>query len=362
MQHGRAVIRALLTFLLISFSWFGTASGAPRSGDNAKEIAQKVYVQGVDHYKAGRLLEALAAFRASYDMVPSPNSHLMIARSLREKGELVEAYAEFGKVVLEADAAAARDAKYRSASEASRAERAKLRARLTMLTIFVKEPPDDLRVLLGDKPIEKERWGRPVPVLPGALVARATAAGRAEQRQELAAVPGGDLVVTFDFAAAAGTSSPPIAARGPADTSLVDSGPFPPGNGIPDIPRQPARPPPPPRDRTLAYVSFGVGAAGLGTFIVFGAINQSTFNSLHDKCPSGRCTPDLASEVDKGRRAQTIANVGFGVALVGATVGSILLVTGANETKTEEVARRSVKPALTDLSIGPHAVEVRGVF
>lgn len=359
MQHGRAVIPALLTFLLTFFSWFDAASGAPRAGDKTKEIAQKVYVQGVDHYKAGRLLEALAAFRASYDMVPSPNSHLMIARSLREHGDLIDSYYEFGKVVLEADAAAAKDAKYESASQASRAERAKLRARITMVTIFVKDPPDDVRVVVGDRPIEKSYWGRPVPILPGAVVAVATASGRSEQRQELAAVPGGDLVVTFDFGPLS-DRTPPIAARGPAET--FDSSPFPPGNGIPDIPRQPSLPPPPPRDRTLAYASLGVGAAGLATFVIFGAVNQATFNSLHDQCPGGRCAPTLSSEVDKGRRAQTIANVGFGVALVGGTVGAILLVTGASDAKAEEVARSPGKPAVTNLSIGPHALELGGVF
>jgi hypothetical protein len=360
MQQRRAALPALLSFLLIFFAWFETASGAPPTAEKAKEIAQKVYVQGVDHYKAGRLLEALAAFRASYDMVPSPNSHLMIARTLRERGELIEAYGEFGKVVLEADAAAARDVKYESASQASRSERAKLRARLTMVTIFVKDPPPDLHVTIGDKVIEKESWGRPIAVVPGALVAHATASGRPDQRQELPAVPGGDLAVTFDFASAA-SRPPPIASRGSAEP-LVDSGPFPPGNGIPDIPRQPPRPPPPPRDRTWAYVSFGAGAVGLATFVVFGAINQSTFSSLHDQCPSGRCAPSLQSDVDKGRRAQTIANVGFGVALVGATVGSILLVTGAPEPRNDEIARRPGKIVLTDLSLGPHAVNVGGVF
>jgi hypothetical protein len=356
MQHGRAVIAALLTFLLTFFFGFDTASAAPRAGDSAKEIAQKVYVQGVDHYKAGRLLEALAAFRASYDMVPSPNSHLMIARSLREHGQLIEAYSEFGKVALEADAAAANDAKYQPAAQASRSERAKLRARLTMITIFVKEPPEDLRVTVGDRAIEKASWGRPVPVLPGALVARATASGRPEQRQDVAAVPGGDVAVTFDFTA----RSEAIVARGTAEP--VDTGPFPPGNGIPDIPRQPPRPLPPPRDRTWSYVSFGVGAAGLATFVVAGAINQSTFNSLHDQCPGGRCAPSLASDVDKGRRAQTIANVGFVVAVVGATVGAILWVTGGSDAKPEEVARRPGKLVVTDLSLGPHALEVGGVF
>jgi hypothetical protein len=290
-------------------------------------------------------------------MVPSPNSHLMIARTLRERGEWIEAYFEFGKVVLEADAAAASDAKYLSASQASRSERATLRARLTMITIFVKDPPEDLRVAVGDRTIDKASWGRPVPALPGALVARANASGHPEQRQDVATVPGGDVVVTFDF----GVAPAPITARGTSET--VDSAPFPPGNGIPDIPRQPPRPLPPPRDRTPAYVSFGVGAAGFLTFVVAGAINQSTFNSLHDQCPGGRCAPSLASDVDKGRRAQTIANVGFGVALVGATVGAVLLVTGGNDAKAEEVARRPPgKVVLTDLSIGPHALELGGAF
>ncbi len=118
--------------LLIGFCCHqGLAAAPPATSDKSRTVAQKVYSQGVDHYKAGRMVEALAAFRASYDMVPSPNSHLMIARTLRDRGDLVEAYAEYGKVVTEAEEAAQREARYRSAAEASRAERAKLRARLT---------------------------------------------------------------------------------------------------------------------------------------------------------------------------------------------------------------------------------------
>jgi hypothetical protein len=144
---------------------------------------------------------------------------------------------------------------------------------------------------------------------------------------------------------------------------LGGASPFPRGDAIPDIPRQPLRAPPPAPDRTWAYVSFGAGALGLVTFVTFGAINQAAFNDLQKKCPSGHCAPSVASDVDKGRRAQTIANVGFGVALVGATLGSIILVTTrAPEQRTEEVAHRPGRVALTDLSIAPHAVQVGGVF
>src|SRR5258706_6853431 len=141
-----------------------TAIGAPRKVDRAKEVAQKVYLQGVDHYRAGRLLEALAAFRASYDMVPSPNSHLMIARTLRDRGALVDAFVEYGKLVAEADAAAQRDPKYDATSRASRDERSKLRERLTLITVQVKEPAQDLRVTLGNRIVDRANLGEAVPV------------------------------------------------------------------------------------------------------------------------------------------------------------------------------------------------------
>jgi hypothetical protein len=368
MQLGRAISRALLVHpffvCVVCFVWLGTASGAPRGArvDKSKEVAQKVYVEGVDHYRAGRYAEALAAFRASYEMVPSPNSHLMVARTLREHGQLVDAYVEFGRVVLEADAAAEQDVKYLSAAQASRAERAKLRARIAMVTVYVKDPPADVKVVVGDRVIERESWGRPIAMVPGALVARATAGGRPDQRQEIVAVPGGELVVPFDFGDAARptASEPPTAA--PAKPAKSEP-PFPPYDGL-EIPRQPAKEPRPPPDRTWAYVSFGAGAAGLATFVAFGVVNESVFNSLHSKCPNGRCDPSLASEADKGRRAQTIANVGFGVAVVGGTVGAILLVyAGAGESaKSDEIARTPARFKLTDVSITPHAVGVGGEF
>jgi hypothetical protein len=372
MRQGRdapplaILIRALLTSFIVGLSWPAGASGAPRSGvDQAKAVAQKVYAQGVDHYRAGRLLEALAAFRASYAMVRSPNSHLMIARALRDHGSLVDAYLEYGEVVAEADSASAEDPKYDKASQDARAERASLRERLTMVTVQVNEPPDDLRIAVGDRTVDKARWGEAVPVSSGAIVARATSAGRPEQRRELAAVPGGDLVVRFDFGRSL-VSAPqavPVGIDGASSETLGAASAFPRGDAIPDIPRQPARAPPPTKDRTWAYVSFGLGAAGLATFVTFGAIDQAAFNDLQRKCPGGHCGPDAAADVDRGRQAQTIANVGLGVALVGGTLGSIILVsTRAPEERTEEVARRPGRVTLTDLTIAPHSVQVGGAF
>jgi hypothetical protein len=356
-------------FWLALFAWVtcvSTVSASPREvSSKTKEVAQKVYLQGVDHYRAGRMVDALAAFRASYELVPSPNSHLMLARALRDRGELVEAYSEYGKLMVEADAAAAADAKYDASAQAARAERSNLRARLTMVTVEVKNPPDGVEVVLGGRRIEREDWGKNVAVPAGSIVLRATGADRPEQRRQLTAIPGGDLLVTFDFSEPTVVPAPAVAAPGAAndDDHRPQASPFRSGDGIPDIPRQPERPPPPPPDRTWTYVSFGVAGAGLMTFVVFGSIDQSLFADLQHDCQGGHCPPNRASAVETGRRMQLIANVGFGTALAGATLGCVLLANGASgSAKPDELVQRAHKIEVTEVFIDSHGVLVGGEF
>jgi hypothetical protein len=372
MRKRRALSLALAFYLGV-----GAASAAPKArpratsapvadskGQAAKtmEVAQKVYLQGAAHYKAGRLLEALAAFRASYDMVASPNSHIMIARTLRDKGDIAQAYAEYDHVVTEADQATERDAKYKATADAARAERSKLREKLTMIIVRVRNPPEDLRVAVGNKPIERADWGKPVPVMAGALLALGVAGGRPDQRQELSGFPGDELVVLFDYSAPPPAPVEPSPPPKKVEEELKTTR-FPPIDAVPDIPRQPPRPAPPPTDRTWAYVSLGAGGAGLLTFLAFGALNQSTYNDLQASCPNMHCPPGQQDEVDKGRRYQVIANVGLGLFVVGGSVGAILLTTGADAGPAPvDAARRPQGFALTDLAIGPGSVQVRGAF
>src|SRR4030095_12566462 len=136
MRTRRALSLALGLYLSLGTA-FAAPKGRPRApnaptatSDKAAktmEGAQKASPQGTDHYRAGRLLEALAAFRASYDMVAIPNSHIMIARTLRDKGDIAQAFVEYDRVVTEADEAIQRDSKYRATADAARSERSKLR-------------------------------------------------------------------------------------------------------------------------------------------------------------------------------------------------------------------------------------------
>jgi hypothetical protein len=348
-----------------------TASAkAPDPAARAKAAAQKIYVQGTAHFKAGRLLEALAAFRASYEIVASANSHLMIARTLREHGDLADSFVEYDKVVPEAASAAEHDPKYASTAVVSRNERDDLRRRIALLTIIVKSPPQDLRVLAGAHPVERSAWGSAFPVAPGALVVRAVTTEKGEQRQDLVAQAGGALVATFDFAPAAQAEEilpSPFPAE-PSDPGAHPPAPSVSGESPPDIPRQlrtsGTRP-----DRTWAYVSLGVGAAGFATFAVFGLLNETTYNDLKQSCINAHCPSQRVDDVERGQRQQVIANVALGVSAVATTIGLVLFASGSSDLRRADDVASGRAPGtppavvrITDVGVGPNSLTLKGAF
>src|SRR5215469_10581808 len=102
-----------------------------------REQAQSRFLRGKDLMDKGQYQDALAEFRASHDIVSSPNTRLEIARDLRASGQLVAAYAEYGRAAVEAKEVASEDDRYRRAYEAASAERAELEPRLAFVSLTV---------------------------------------------------------------------------------------------------------------------------------------------------------------------------------------------------------------------------------
>jgi hypothetical protein len=288
-------------------------------------------------------------------MVPSPNSHLMIARTLRDHGDLVEAYLEYEKLVPEAEAAAVHEAKYKKTVDTARGERAKVRARIALVRLSVKNPPDDLRITMGSTAIERSEWEMPIAALPGLLSIHAESKTAPAQQREVTPDAGGELEVTFDF-------TPPPPKEPPALVEVPVLSPTPlPKPGVPsDIPPEPL----PPRhvvDRTLPNVLLGIGGAGLVTFVVFGALNESTFHDLEMSCPNHQCPPNMSDDIKRGRTQQAIANVGLGVAAVAGGAAGILFATAANRERHLNSAALH-RPRVTSVGLGPDGVAVQGSF
>jgi hypothetical protein len=287
------------------------------------EVGNKLY--GSRHYE-----EALAAFRASYQIVASPNSHLMIARSLRELGRNADAYREYDAVV---DEAARGGERYQSSGEAAKEERDELRSKIALLTVRLADAKPGVTVKVGDITLADTQLGVPVAFEPAPVVVTAESADGARAHSDVKLAAG----------AASEVELRPKLAEAPAPPPQVSAPP-------------PVVATPPPSSttsslRTWSYVAGGVGAAGFITFGVFGAMTSSKYSSLQQACPQMQCPPNRQDDINTGKTYQMIANVGLGVGIAGLATGvTLFFLSGGHKDDDVHVA------------IGPTSAQVSGRF
>jgi hypothetical protein len=245
-----------------------------------------------------------------------------MARALREGGKLLVAYAEFGKAIDEAKAIEASDPKYKQAGEAAVAERDELAKQIGFVHVTVTNATADTKVMVGGQELPRASWDQQTPVMPGNVDVAEQTPGKPPVTRSVTVAAGAREEVAID---ANGEAPKPIEAPKPVETDHPSS------------------------LRPWAYVAGGVAAAGLITFTVAGLMANHTYSDLQDTCGSKPCPSSKADDVTKGKHLQTIANVGLGVAVVGAAVGVTLFVL-SKPSKSTEVA------------VGPTSITLRGAF
>jgi hypothetical protein len=312
----------------------GIAAGAGADPATAtgkqKAEAQKLFDHGRELSAATRYPEALAEFRASFDIVASPNTHFSIARTLAYMGQHAEAYVEYGKTITEAQAAAPKDKRYTQTADAADAEQRDLRPKLAFLVLSV-EHGEGATVKVGEREIDQTALRDAIPVNPGTVNVVVSSGGAEVARQSVTLAVADRKTVVLDA-----QPKPPAPAAPPeqpkeAPAIVVDTSP----GGL----------------RTAAYIAGGVGVAGLATFAIFGSLEKSSYNELNDACHGGPCPPERADDIAAGRSRQTIANVGLGVGLAGLAAGVVLFVV-SSPPKAPTTARASVLVAPGFVGVG----------
>jgi len=294
-----------------------------------KTAAQTKFGTGMAAFEKKQFDAALTAFRESYNIVASPNSHLMVARSLRELGKLAESAAEYEGVLAEAKT----DKKYAETLKSAETEYGELKPKLGFVTVQLQNAGPDASVEIGGKAVDASKLGGPIAVDPG-TVNVVVKSSKGEQTKTATVAAGATESLTIDLA-----PPPPVAPPPTQDSGVkVDSRKF----GM----------------RQWAYVAGGVGAAGLLTFGVFGLMNNAKHSDLEDACPGGRCPADRESDIDSGKTYQTVANVGLGLGIVGLGTGAVLYVLSSKK-KPQEQPRASTVP---QVMVGPGSFMVRGQF
>ncbi len=299
-----------------------------------KQDASALYKAGKAAFDNNRLDEALAKFRESYRIVASPNSRLMISRTLGKLGKNVDAYREALAAAEEARAAAAHNDKYKQTAADAHDDIVELEKKIAVVTITVAGAPGAATLSVGGLTIDAAEWSKPILLDPGKVEVVLTNSDGVS-RQIVDARPGARLDVRVALPAKVSEETPkPVEAK--EERSWHG-----------------------PNRRVIGYVSAGVGGLGMVTFAVFGALSKSQLRQLEASCPAHfNCGAGVYDVAGRGKAYQTVANVGVTVGAIGLATGLGFIVwdvVDGSRPKSEQAGR----PRLV---VGPGQVMLSGNF
>jgi len=299
-SRGRlSVCRLLLTGTLLLCAPTAHAEDA-----ETRTAARDLATQGAQAFDAGHYAEASDFFRRAHDLVPAPSIALLQARSLAKLGQLLEAidiYEQTSHFKLAQDAPEA----YAQAVETAHSEVEEVRKRLPRLKLSLvgvakSETP---QVTMDDKPTPPALLGVERPVNPGLHRISVLVAGEVRATHELSLSEGQSSQLDLQLKPAAKPQD--LAAPAP----VIDSS-----------PAQPSL-------RTWGFVGLGVGVLGFGIGTYTGLVAMHHKSDLDAVCHPG-CPQSSAADVDAFRSNRTLSWLSYGVGVAAAATGIVLLTLG----------------------------------
>jgi hypothetical protein len=278
----------------------GSAHAASVEEASKAEIksATEAFQLGVEALDTGRYEQALDSFQRSYATVASPNSRMMVGRSLVKLGRLPEAYRELSRTISDANASAQNQKKYKMTLETAQKELDELKPKLS----FIKIRPLARVVLLG-KELDSSDWLEPQPVMPGAVALELTFPNGRKLQQQLSLKPGETSEFALETPAKEQATPQPIQttkAMQAAPTGAINR-------------------------KTAGYVLGGVGIVGIGAFVGFGLLGASSYGDSYAECTSTLCPSTAVDNEGKKSLLKGIGYAGLGIGVLGLGAASWLL-------------------------------------
>ena len=317
-------------FVLVGVAASLYAPGALAQSDADRAAARAAATEGVRALEQGRYKDALDLCVRAEAIMHAPTHVLLIARAQAKLGHLVEAEEAYLKIEHERLAADAPPA-FVQAQRAAADEETALAPRIPTLTVKLEGGgPPDATVMLDGAPLLAAVIGLARPIDPGAHTLVAKGSTVESKPVALTVAEGSAQTVTL--------SLEPLASAGairPGDAEGAGTaGASPPHDEVPGDNAA---------MRIGGWVGLGVGAIGLVAGTVFVLQNRSNRNDANALCTTAGCPEskraDIASLDDKANAAATLAWVSYGVGAAGLATGAVLLWLGWNRATPPTAAR-----------------------
>lgn len=331
-MKSRRLLRHLLTTLLAAnlMASLVHAEGVSVEAANKAQVsaATDLYERGVVAFDAGKATEALTQFQRSSETVNSPNSRMMLGRTLVKLGRLPEAYRELWQAIKLAGGANAPQKRYRKTVETAQSELNDIKDQLAYVTLKFAAT-----ATIQGQAIAVTSLEEPQAVNPGAVVVVVTFGDGQRMTKELNLKAGEHSELSLQPPAPAASPALPS-----ADATQKTTTPTP--TAAPHSER-----------RTFGYVLGAAGILGVSTFVGLEIVASSSYGNTKNSCTAQGC-PETA--VDKQASKSFLLGVGhagLGIGILGLGAGTwLLLSSGSKSTPT------------TSLQVGPLGARVVGSF
>jgi tetratricopeptide (TPR) repeat protein len=332
------------------------SAGAP--DEQTRAVARAIGEEGLSLYDQGRYVDALDRFERADDLIKAPTLGLMAARSLERLGRLVEASNRYQQVT---DAKLAADApdSFKQAQATAAKERETLTPRIPTVDVSVEGPgaAEVSSLMLDGRRVSPSYIGsaRPIaskiPVDPGDHRLEAKATG-GEAFERFTVNEGGTERVVLTL-----TGSPNKALLPPGkDNGKSASEASPKDEGSDQPPERRGK-----GQRTAAFVSLGVGAAGVALGVITGSVAASKKGDFtaENGCneDTKTCPRTLADDVNTYNALRYVSGTGFIVGGIGLATGAVLLLTLPRGGAQYSTGGITITPL-----VGPTSAGIRGSF
>jgi hypothetical protein len=292
------------------------------AGAQVRPEAEKLFRDGKELVRQGKIAEACAAFEAS----EKADHSIATVMSLADCRERNLQYASAWALFLQADSQTRTDASKALLNRTARARAAALEPRLSYLTINVPDESQvtDLVVSRDGLAIDRVEWNRSIPIDGGLHEISGKAPGHESWSTKVTIAPERDKqsveVPKFKELPKLVTPHP----RHPGEVT--------PGRSVditPGVSRAVARPPSMFTSRRKLAVGLAAGGVVLaGVGVGFGMSARSLDDQALARCPSPSCGAQAAAEAralnDRARGRALVANIGFAAGGAAVIAGAVL--------------------------------------
>ncbi len=313
------------------------ASAQPTANEQSAgdvTMARQLGNQGLELAGSGDCAAAVDLLTRSEAMHHAPTTLAILGECHITLGKLVEGAEELTRVVRENIDPLA-PASFRTAQDRARVRLEETRPRIPKLRLLVRgaAPNTALTVHVDGETVPVASLGLDRPVDPGSHHVDVTAGGYNTASGELTLREGETQELNLELVR---LPDPEPAAAAPEGTPPKDA----------PVLRPWVRRP---HSRTPAYVSFGLGAAGIAAGSVFGIITLSKTSSLEKLCPTrSTCPASAQSDISTSQATALASTIAFGAGGAALIVGLYFALRGPVSepapTASEVTSRPTLRP------------------